>query len=145
MSLLGLEENEKMAKKEPEPFGGHDHEFIGEVPDRFNCQICANVICEPHLAVCCGQHFCESCLNKWFTRQGKENCPHCRAEGEGFHHVINKGLRSEINQLKIKCSNRGAGCEWVGELEQLKEHLESEKGVVMWLLAALTNASQVIP
>ena len=61
-----------MAKKDAEPFGGHDHEFVGEVPDRFNCQICAKVIREPHLAVCCGQHFCESCLNKWFTRQGKE-------------------------------------------------------------------------
>ena len=118
----------KMAKKDAEPFGGHDHEFVGEVPDRFNCQICAKVIREPHLAVCCGQHFCESCLNKWFTRQGKESCPHCRAEGEGFHHVINKGLRSEINQLKIKCTNRKKGCEWSGELGSLKTHLESGKG-----------------
>ena len=42
--------------------------------------------------------------------------------------MINKGLRSEINQLKIKCSNRGEGCGWVGELGQLKKHLESEKG-----------------
>ena len=118
-----------MAKKESESYGGHNHEFIGEVADRYNCQICTKVIREPHLAVCCGQHFCESCLNKWkFTRQGKESCPHCRAQGEGFNHVINKGLRSEINQLKVKCSNRGKGCEWTGELGALKTHLASEKG-----------------
>ena len=44
--------------------------------------------------------------------------------------MINKGLRSEINQLKIKCSNHrmGIGCEWMGELGALKTHLESEKG-----------------
>ena len=109
-------------------YGGHDYEFVGEVANRYNCQICAKVIREPHLAVCCGQHFCESCLSKWFARQDKESCPHCRAEGKGFHHVINKGLRSEINQLKIKCSNRGEGCGWTGELGQLKMHLTSEKG-----------------
>ena len=117
-----------MAKRESELYGGHNHEFIGEVADRYNCQICTKVLRDPHLAVCCGQHFCESCLNKWFTRQGKESCPHCRAEGEGFNHVINKGLRSEINPLKVKCSNRGKGCEWTGELGALKTHLESEKG-----------------
>ena len=118
-----------MAKKQPETeYGGYNHEFVGEVADRYNCQICTKVIHEPHLAVCCGQHFCESCLNKWFTRQGKESCPHCRAEGETFHHVINKGLRSEINQLKIKCSHHGEGCKWTGELGELKTHLESENG-----------------
>ena len=120
-----------MAKKEQETgYGGYNHEFVGEIADRFNCQICTKVIREPHLAVCCGQHFCESCLSKWFTRQGKESCPHCRAEGAAFHHVINKGLRSEINQLKVKCSHHGIGkgCKWTGELGELKTHLESEKG-----------------
>ena len=109
-------------------YGGHDYEFIGKVPDRFICQICTKVLRDPHLAVCCGQHFCESCLNKWFTRQSKESCPHCRAEGEGFNHVIHKGLRSEVNQLKIRCSNHGEGCQWTGELGTLKQHLESDNG-----------------
>jgi hypothetical protein len=42
--------------------------------------------------------------------------------------VINKSVRSEINQLKVKCSKHGEGCEWIGELGALKTHLESEKG-----------------
>ena len=109
-------------------YGGHDCEFIGAVSDRLNCNICTKVLRDPHLAVCCGQHFCGSCLNEWFTRQGKESCPHCRAEGEAFHHVIHKGLRSEINQLKIMCSNHGEGCQWTGELGALKEHMESDSG-----------------
>ena len=109
-------------------YGGHDFKFIGAVSDRLNCNVCAKVLRDPHLAVCCGQHFCESCLNKWFTRQGKESCPHCRAEGDKFNHVIHKGLRSEINQLKIRCSNHGEGCQWTGELGELKHHLESDNG-----------------
>ena len=109
-------------------YGGHDYEFVSKVPDRFICQICTKVLRDPHLAVCCGQHFCESCLNKWFARQGKKSCPHCRAEGEAFNHVIHKGLRSEVNQLKIRCSNHGEGCQWTGELGALEQHLESNTG-----------------
>ena len=76
-----------------------------------------------HIA-CCGlkckwRHFCESCL---------KYCPHCRTAGKAFSHVINKGLRSEINQLKIICSNHAKGCLWTGELGALKIHLESDKG-----------------
>ena len=108
--------------------GGHDCEFIGAVSSHLNCNLCAKVLRDPHLAVCCGQHFCESCLNKWFTMQGKEICPRCQAEGEGFNHVIHKGLRSEINQLEVKCSNHGEGCQWTGELGTLKHHLESDSG-----------------
>ena len=110
-------------------YGGHDNDFVAKVADRYICQICTKVLREPHLAVCCGQHFCESCLNKWFNRQqGRQSCPHCRAEGDAFSHVIHKGLRSEINQLKIRCINRGESCEWTGELGTLKTHLESERG-----------------
>ena len=57
-----------------------------------------------------------------------QSCPHCRAEGKEFSHVINKGLRSEINQLEVKCSNHDQGCKWTGELGTLKTHLESDKG-----------------
>ena len=52
---------------------------------------------------------------------------HCRAEEE---ELINKGLRSEINHLKIKCTNHKKGCEWTGELGQLKIHLTSDSAWV---------------
>ena len=42
--------------------------------------------------------------------------------------MINKGVRSEISQLKIKCTNHSEGCEWSGELGDLESHLESDYG-----------------
>ena len=126
-------------------YGGHDQEFVCEVADRFFCQICTKVLRKPHLAVCCGQHFCESCLNEWFDRQqGRESCPHCRAEGDAFHHVIHKGLRSEINELQIKCSHHREGCEWRGELGALKTHLESQNGCGYELLKC-PNKCELMP
>ena len=62
----------KMAKKQPEAeYGGYNHEFVGEVADRYNCQICTKVIREPHLAVCCGQHFCIDTLGYAHVRSLK--------------------------------------------------------------------------
>ena len=111
-------------------YGGYEQDFVDKVANRFICQICTKVLAEPHLAVCCGQHFCESCLNEWFRKCHKKICPHCRAEGKEFNHVINKGLRSEIFQLKVRCDNsyQDKRCDWIGELGELKNHLESEKG-----------------
>jgi hypothetical protein len=133
-------------KMEPEQLqlcGGYDHEFVGEVADRLICQICTKVMREPYLAVCCGNNYCKSCLKKSFVLPGKESCPHCRAEGEAFNHVINKGIRSEINQLKVKCTNREKGCEWTGELPALKKHLESENGCKFVIINCRNKKCQV--
>ena len=73
--------------------GGYEYDFVDEVPDRLNCLICAKPFRDPHLVVCCGKHYCSSCLIDWFRgKNGRESCPHCRAKGAKFTHVINKGL-----------------------------------------------------
>ena len=109
--------------------GGYNYDFFDNVPDRFNCPICAKPFRDPHLVVCCGKHYCASCLTEWFMkRSGWKNCPHCRTEGKKFTHVINKGLKSEVEELKIYCSNRDKGCEWVGQLGDFEAHRTSERG-----------------
>lgn len=109
--------------------GGYEYDFVDEVPDRLNCLICAKPFRDPHLAVCCGKHYCSSCLTDWFRgKNGRESCPHCRAKGAKFTHVINKGLKSEVNELKIYCPNRDKGCRWKDQLGHLEAHRTSESG-----------------
>ena len=109
--------------------GGYDLEFVEEVPTRFICQICAKPYRDPHLTVCCGQHYCQPCLQQWFEQNGGvEQCPHCRATIGDFAHVLHKGLRSEISELKVHCSNKKMGCPWTGELAALRDHLERIEG-----------------
>ena len=108
-------------------FGGYEYEFIEKVPEKYTCSsICTKVLRDPHLTACCGQHFCETCLQHWFRKQGREVCPHCREENS--NHFLDKPVKREIDGLKIHCSNRKTGCSWVGALSSLKPHLESEKG-----------------
>ncbi len=111
-----------------EEYGGHEVEFIDSIPDRYKCTVCTRVLKDPELTVCCGQHFCSTCLQQWFTKQHKKSCPHCRNEAPKFKHVENKGLKSEINELKIFCPNKTHGCSWTGELGGLKEHLTRSEG-----------------
>ena len=103
-------------------------QFVSNVPDRFNCSICSNVLQEPELTVCCGQHYCNECLKQWFGKHRRENCPNCRAEGSRFQHVPNRNLKSEINQQKVYCSNKAQGCTWSGELGDMKTHLDLRSG-----------------
>ena len=110
------------AKPDPEAeYGGYDYQYALEVPERFICNICTKVQRDPHLTSCCGQHFCESCLEHWFKKQGKKSCPHCR---KGLHHFLNKERKRDIHELKIHCIHHGEGCQWVGELGNIQTHLD---------------------
>ena len=69
-------------------------------------------------------------------------CPHCRAVG--FQSVLNKEKIREIKEFKIYCIHRGIGCDWVGQLGTLEDHLQSDKGCgfvsITCSLSAYTHA-----
>ena len=106
--------------------GGYGHEFVDKVPEKYICSICTKVLRDACLAGCCGQHFCNFCLTKWLNQGPLHTCPHCRAVG--FQRVLNKEKIREIKEFKIYCIHRGIGCEWVGELQALEDHLKSDRG-----------------
>ena len=56
----------------------------------------------------------------------RRTCPHCRKEG--FQSIRNWEKIREINELRVRCTNREKGCEWVGALETLKDHHKSVNG-----------------
>ena len=108
--------------------GGYDNDFVEEIPERLTCQICAKPFRDPHLVVCCGKHYCESCLTTSFNKMSAERCPHCRAKGNNFKYVHHQGLKSEISELKVYCLKRDKGCKWVGQLGHLDTHQTSREG-----------------
>ena len=123
---------ENVPENHEDQFGGYEQDFVAEtdIPERYLCNtICTKVLRDPHLTSCCGQHFCESCLNNWFTKSKHRtpSCPHCRTKGSSFNHFLDKKLKRDIQELKIRCSNKVRGCEWTGELENLEKH-KSENG-----------------
>ena len=106
-------------------YGGYDLEFIDDIPTKFICIICSKVQRDPHLASCCGQHFCESCVKQWLQKAGNSPrpCPHCGVVD--WQSTLNKEKMREIKEFQIRCKNSANGCDWVGELGELENHLNS--------------------
>ena len=104
-----------------------EFDFVEEVPGRFICTICSNLLQRPHLTECCGQHYCKTCLTQWLGKSShRGSCPQCRADR--VTHIVNKSLEREIEELQVRCTNRGKGCTWVGEKGALSGHLKSDSG-----------------
>ena len=91
-----------------------------DLPDDYQCMICAKVLNEPHLTDCCGQHFCQACLEQWFKKQAKKICPHCRSET--FAHMRDLPLKRKIDVLEVYCPNQDGGCKEVMKLGVLNDH-----------------------
>ena len=108
--------------------GGFKYPFVTPPLDMFVCEICHLPSRDPHLTMCCGHVFCESCLDgmKEAKRIVNNICPVCR--GEDFVTVPNKQIDREVKSLHVYCTNKGRGCEWQGEVNYIDNHLTKDGG-----------------
>ena len=121
-----------------------DYIWAEPIPDELVCAICLEVAedpCQHGGEVGCGRVFCRDCI----TRNLRESryCPTCREPLAIFQDPKSKscipliyknsslmyqythiGAR-QIRALKVMCSSLANGCQWVGEVRDLEEHLQS--------------------
>ena len=71
----------------------------------------------------CGHHICYTCRGRLLA-SGKSECPVCREQDALTDARLNKHLQRQVNSLKVRCQHHEVGCQWVGELRYLKEHLD---------------------
>ena len=103
-------------------YGGYDYKFVKKVRDDFICHICFQVFRDPHLPGCCGQRFCQSCLEHSIRAFNKKRCPHCRAEGEDFCHQRDLDMKRKVSSLDAHCPQLKDGCKWVGQVKTISDH-----------------------
>ncbi|XP_011408311.1 PREDICTED: putative uncharacterized protein DDB_G0287113, partial [Amphimedon queenslandica] len=111
-------QDDKEEEKEEEPT------FIEQPPDRLICLICHCVMKEPHIVTCCCNKMCRDCIQR--VHHSSQPCPTCREPN--FNSFLEKRLNSEILDLKVRCTHHNNGCEWVGELRDLKKHTNLVNG-----------------
>ena len=97
-------------------------EFFSEPPSDYLCPVCTDPLTEPYLTDC-GHHFCHTCLGRLLA-SGKIECPDCREQDVLAGARLNKHLQRQVNSLKVRCQHHEVGCQWVGELRYLQEHLD---------------------
>ena len=112
-----------MAASQVKRVGGYRCEFIDPVSDDFICKVCNCVAREPNLTVCCGQHYCQSCITKIV-----EPCPNPECGEATFNTVLDKNYHRKILALRVHCTMKDRGCQWTGKVEQLDDHLDVNSG-----------------
>ena len=93
-------------------YGGYEYEFVDKLDSKFYCLVSQSVLHDPILTGCCGQHYCDSCLQQCNNAVYDKKFPHCR--------------QINYSTLKIYCVNCSLGCRWSDELSKLPRHLDSE-------------------
>lgn len=107
--------------------GGYDYEFVDTPSDNLVCKICHFPSREPHLTVCCGHTFCKSCVgNAKKSRALSEACPVCRTDR--YTTVPNKQNERDVLSLHVLCTNTKRGCDWIGEVNDITNHLTNSSG-----------------
>ena len=97
-----------------------NYEFVDKVPEDHHCTICKEVLTNPVLIECCGQHFCGACLDHWLTKE--ISCPACRNKNIKF--IKSLHMKRKVHSLKIYCLNRSKGCDKITTLGECNQHLE---------------------
>ena len=101
---------------------GFECEFVEKPRElQFDCPICLHILREPHQATCCGNSFCQSCIER--VKEQNKPCPTCNEKDFGVFR--DKRLRQRLYDFHVVCTHKEAGCEWRGELRQLEKHLNS--------------------
>lgn len=100
--------------------GGFEYDFVNTPPDTLICGICCFPSKNPQLSVCCGDTFCDHCIEEAKRVDGSFRCPVCRA---AFSFFTNKQADRIIKDLKIFCTYKKKECDWQGEVRRISDHL----------------------
>ena len=106
------------------PRRDHDDEYdfveLEQPSHDFFCPVTFDVLLEPCLTECCGNHLSETAYQRL---QGKP-CPMCKEER--LTAVKDKYHKRRVSSLKVRCPHKAEGCEWEGELGSLEQHLNAK-------------------
>ena len=98
-----------------------EFDLVENAPEELQCSVCLSVLCNPNLTSCCGNHFCQGCIEK--IRSDGKPCPLCQSQD--YTTMLDKSVMRRVKQLKVHCPNKDQGCMWVGELGESREHMDS--------------------
>ena len=103
-------------------------QFVTPIQDYFHikCPICLSLLLPdaPRLVTCCGNHFCQRCLDNLPTVGYGRQCPLCKETG--FTSVPDKNHLRALKASSVLCVKNQFGCSWKGELGDLMSHLSRE-------------------
>ena len=95
--------------------------FVEHPSQDFFCPVSLELLLEPQLTSCCGHHLLLEAATR-LQSEGKA-CPMCN--GERWNAFLDKYHRRKVHEVRVRCRYEDNGCDWKGEVHELKGHLDS--------------------
>ncbi len=97
--------------------------LVDPLEEQIFCSACSEILQEPYQVTCCGENLCMKCLGR--IKSERDNCPNCSAVS--YFGTRNDQLYEKIRRLRVHCLYEDRGCDWIGNIEELKlQHLNLE-------------------
>ena len=99
-------------------FEGVDYQFVNtpkEFLEELKCPICLELVSDP-VQTSCGHLFCGKCI------EGIKQCP---IDRELFTTTPDHFNKRRVRNFKVKCRNKGRGCQWQGNLGDVDKHTDT--------------------
>ena len=98
-----------------------EYDFVETPPEEYFCPVTFELLKDPRQTnSCCGNHLSRAAAEQLMA-EGKP-CPLCKKWP--LKTTEDLFFKRKVLQLKIRCSNKPQGCQWVGELGDLDRHLK---------------------
>ena len=81
-----------------------DYDFVEKPSDEFFCPVTLELLQEPFLTVCCGNHLSKEAANQ--LQREQKPCPLCK---EQLQAVPDKFFRRKVKELKVRCPKKVGG------------------------------------
>ena len=99
----------------------NEYEFVEKLSEDYLCPVTFELLLDPvQTNFCCGNHLSRAAAEQ--LQAGGKPCPICKKAS--LKTTDDLYFKRKVKQLKVRCSNKSAGCEWVGELGQIDNHLK---------------------
>ena len=98
-----------------------EYDFVKTPPEEYFCPITFELLKDPRQTNSCCRHHLSREAAEQLEAEGKP-CPLCKKKP--LRTAEDLFFKRKVLQLKIRCSNKPQGCQWVGELSDLDRHLK---------------------
>ena len=98
-----------------------EYDFVDPPSEEYFCPVTCELLKDPRQTnSCCGHHLSRAAAEQ-LEAEGKP-CPLCNEWP--LKTTEDLFFKRKVLQLKIRCSNKPQGCQWVGELRDIDRHLK---------------------
>ena len=98
-----------------------EFDFVERPSEDFFCPVTFELLLDPHQTTCCGNHLSLKAVNR--LKRDSKPCPMCKEPELATVH--DKFYGRKVSEVHVYCRNKSGGCDWKGEVNGLKQHIES--------------------